>query len=126
MFTSTVPSSWGEEVCRSSCCFAVHAPVEAAPASSSYLRTFFLPPIHSPQPPPLWCAQVVSSHLKALCSFCSGDLKLQLPAATIRKQLVVFHNIAVFHGFEVLEQLSGWLLQADHTTQPGGEQPPLD
>lgn len=42
---------------------------------------------------------------------CSGELALSLPQADFRKRLVVFHNIAVFHSFEGLKQLSGWLLQ---------------
>ncbi|KAG1663133.1 hypothetical protein FOA52_000655 [Chlamydomonas sp. UWO 241] len=46
------------------------------------------------------CKQVVAGHLRAGCGLCSGELRLSLPADMFRKRLVVFHNIAVFHGFE--------------------------
>ena len=44
------------------------------------------------------------------CGLCSGELRPTLPSAVFRKQLVVFRNIAGFHGFELLEQLADWLL----------------
>jgi hypothetical protein len=53
------------------------------------------------------------------CGLCSGDLKPTLPAEVLRKQLVVFRNIARFHSFELLEQLSDWALQSHSGSQPG-------
>ena len=73
-------------------------------------------PCPSPPPPPL---QVLAGHLRSSCGLCSGELRPTLPSAVFRKQLVVFRNIAGFHGFELLEQLSDWLLGQDPGEVPG-------
>ena len=64
-------------------------------------------------------AQVLAGHLRSSCGLCSGDLKPTIPPATFRKQLVVFRNIANFHSFELLEQMSDWLLEAHPEKVPG-------
>ena len=67
------------------------------------------------------CKQVSSGHLRATCSLCSGDLRPSLPPSEFRKKLVVFQNMAEFHGFELLEQSAAWLLEANlGNNQPGG------
>ena len=68
---------------------------------------------------PLTIPQVLAGHLRSSCGLCSGDLKPTLPPAAFRKQLVVFRNIASFHGFELLEQMSEWLLEANPERVPG-------
>ena len=63
--------------------------------------------------------QVLAGHLRSSCGLCSGELRPTLPPATFRKQLVVFRNIAGFHGFALLEQMSDWLLEANPAHIPG-------
>ncbi|GAX75625.1 hypothetical protein CEUSTIGMA_g3069.t1 [Chlamydomonas eustigma] len=65
------------------------------------------------------CKQVLAGHFRNTCGLCSGDLKPTLPVEVLKKQLVVFRNIARFHGFELLEQLSDWTLQSHSGMQPG-------
>lgn len=65
------------------------------------------------------CKQVSSGHLRASCSLCSGDLRPTLPPQEFKKKLVVFRNMAEFHGFQMLEQSAAWLLADD----PGKYQP---
>ena len=74
------------------------------------------PRILAHRPPPL---QVLAGHLRSSCGLCSGELRPTLPAAVFRKQLVVFRNIAGFHGFELLEQLADWLLGQHPGEVPG-------
>ena len=75
------------------------------------------PRIPAHRPPPL--LQVLAGHLRSSCGLCSGELRPTLPSAVFRKQLVVFRNIAGFHGFELLEQLADWLLGQHPGEVPG-------
>eukprot|EP00798_Chlamydomonas_sp_ICE-L_P017969 gene17969-24374_t len=58
------------------------------------------------------CKQVASGHLKQLCGLCSGSMESTQPLAVFCKQLVVFSNIARFHGFELLGELAQCMLAA--------------
>lgn len=56
------------------------------------------------------CKQVTSGHLRALCALCGGGLtNTRRPPAAARR-LVVYRNLARFHGFKVLAEMAGWLL----------------
>lgn len=57
------------------------------------------------------CRAVTSSHLRAACSVCGGDLRATLPALARLTQLKVFRNAAAFHGFGLLREMAEWLLQ---------------
>ena len=61
---------------------------------------------------PIAAPQVVSGHLRSLCSLCSGSLINTQPAGPFRKQLVVFRNIARYHSFELLGEVAGGILKA--------------
>ena len=57
------------------------------------------------------CRAVTSSHLRAACSVCGGNLRATVPAAARLTQLKVFRNAAAFHGFVLLREMAEWLLK---------------
>ena len=77
--------------------------------------------VPSPRTPSSWSCilYVPVGSQRCSCELRSGELRPTLPSAVFRKQLVVFRNIAGFHGFELLEQLSDWLLGQHPGEVPG-------
>lgn len=59
----------------------------------------------------LRCGAVASGHLRPGCGVCGGDVRATLPSAAFRKRLMVFKSVGSHHGFPLLEQMAGWLLE---------------
>ena len=62
------------------------------------------------------CKQVAAGHMSCQCAYCNGPLRATQPPAAFRKGVVVFRNIARFHGFELLQESAQWLLDSSAAT----------
>ncbi|CAM6102738.1 unnamed protein product [Calypogeia fissa] len=56
------------------------------------------------------CSQVKSSHLAEQCT-CAGAFKCRESPTVFRSRMQVFHNIAVYHKFELLRECVSWILE---------------
>ncbi|CAL8464190.1 g3725 [Coccomyxa elongata] len=59
----------------------------------------------------LKCRQVLQGHLRRNCDQCGGTLRTTEPAAAFTDALTVFRNVATYHGFQLLQDATEWLLQ---------------
>jgi DNA polymerase epsilon subunit 1 len=66
------------------------------------------------------CKQVTCGHLRSLCGLCGGGLTNTRRPETADRRLVVYRNLARFHGFRVLAENAGWLL-GEPEAEEGGE-----
>ncbi|GLI69098.1 hypothetical protein VaNZ11_013644, partial [Volvox africanus] len=72
------------------------------------------------------CKQVTSGHLRPLCGLCGGGLVNTRRPEAAQRRLVVYRNLARFHGFRVLAEMAGWLLgdapeaEEEQEGAPGG------
>lgn len=55
--------------------------------------------------------QVLRGHLRRNCDQCGGALRMTEPAAVFTDALTVFRNVATYHGFQLLQDATEWLLQ---------------
>ena len=55
--------------------------------------------------------QVAAGALKTVCSACGGSQLVTQSAKEATQLLQMFHNIARFHGFDLLAELCDWLLE---------------
>jgi hypothetical protein len=56
------------------------------------------------------CCQVKASHLAEQCS-CAGAFKCTDNATDFLERMRVFHNIAIYHGFNLLQEVVSWVLE---------------
>ena len=56
--------------------------------------------------------QVLRGHLRRNCDQCGGALANTLSPEASRERLTVLHNVARFHCFALLQDVTEWLLQA--------------
>ena len=54
--------------------------------------------------------QVVSGHLRTVCAGCGSSLENTQPPGDICQSLEVFKNVAQFHSFDLLAEVTSWLL----------------
>ena len=55
--------------------------------------------------------QVASGHLRTVCAACGSSLVNMQPPREVRKSLEVFRNVARFHSFDLLAEITEWLLE---------------
>ncbi len=56
------------------------------------------------------CHQVKASHLAEQCS-CAGAFKCTDNATDFLERMRVFLNIAIYHGFNLLQEVVSWVLE---------------
>ncbi|BBN04847.1 DNA polymerase epsilon subunit 1 [Marchantia polymorpha subsp. ruderalis] len=56
------------------------------------------------------CRQVKASHLAEQCT-CAGNFRCRESPKDFLQRMRVFHNIAVYHGFDLLQECVSWILQ---------------
>ena len=56
--------------------------------------------------------QVLRGHLRRNCDECGGALTSTQTPAAIQDTLTIFRNVASYHGFQLLQDSTEWLLQA--------------
>ena len=56
--------------------------------------------------------QVLRGHLRRNCDECGGALTSTQTPAAIHDSLTIFRNVASYHGFQLLQDSTEWLLQA--------------
>ena len=54
---------------------------------------------------------MLRGHLRRNCDQCGGALANTEPAAGFAEALTVFRNVATYHGFQLLQDATEWLLQ---------------
>jgi hypothetical protein len=54
--------------------------------------------------------QVAAGHLSTYCAFCGGSLQNTFPQTRFRTGLMVVRNLAEYHGFPDLKEMTNWLL----------------
>ena len=62
--------------------------------------------------PRQWHAQVLRGHLRRNCDQCGGALVNTRTPAELRDTLTVLRNVARYHCFALLQDVTDWLLQA--------------
>ncbi|KXZ56813.1 hypothetical protein GPECTOR_1g732 [Gonium pectorale] len=69
------------------------------------------------------CKQVAAGagHLRSLCGLCGGGLTVTRGSSAAARRLVVFRNLAKFHGFKVLAEMAGWLLGEPAEEEEGAQ-----
>ena len=55
--------------------------------------------------------QVLRGHSRRNCDECGGALTSTQTPAAIHDSLTIFRNVASYHGFQLLQDSTEWLLQ---------------
>jgi len=59
----------------------------------------------------LWL-QISGGHLTRQCRMCGGGLMNTEPSETLRSGLTTFRNVAQYHNFQLLLEVTEWLLES--------------
>jgi hypothetical protein len=54
--------------------------------------------------------QVAAGHLSNYCAFCGGQLQNTFSQSRFRTGLMVVRNLAEYHSFPDLKEMTNWLL----------------
>lgn len=55
--------------------------------------------------------QVAAGHLRTVCAGCGSSLENTQPPGQVCQALEVFRNVARFHSFDLLAEVTEWLLE---------------
>jgi hypothetical protein len=59
----------------------------------------------------LWL-QISGGHLTRQCKICGGGLINTEPSQTLRSGIITFRNVAQYHKFLLLLEMTKWLLES--------------